>query len=410
MKKSNFAPAIVLSCICLVVAVLLSGVNMITGPIIKAAQDQAANAALLVVLPEGKNFEEIAIDEKYPSSIKMAYKADGGFVFQASVTGKSTGLIIMCGISSDGKIVGTSVIASQETDGYAANVFPAVEGTEGAYKGMDLGSFEAYLVSGATLTSKAYSEAIKAALQAFVIANGGEVDVRTPEQILEDSCNAALGTEGLTFTKWFATEVLAGIDAVYTASENKGYAYVIGESFIGVNADGSIVTDGVSAEDAAKVTAAHAQLTASTMTEITARPEGTSASITSIKVTASGNYVFEVKANGFSTHAYDEYGSGSNLPISIRVSVSADGKIIDCLTLEHGETKGYGDKSATEEYYESFRGVGANDVVVSTSPIGSDVTDPGAISGATHTSQGYQKAIKQVFAAFELLVGGVQNG
>lgn len=410
MKKSNFTPAIILGSICLVVAVLLSGVNMITGPIIKAAQDQASNEALLVVLPDGKNFEEITLDEKYPPAITMAYKADGGFVFQASVTGKSSGLIIMCGISSDGKIVGTSVIATQETDGYAANVFPAVEGTDGAYNDMDLTSFEAYLVSGATLTSKAYGDAVKAALQAFVIANGGEVDVRSPEQILQDNCNLALGTEGLTFTKWFATEVITGIDAVYAAPDNKGYVYVIGETFAGVNADGAIVTDGIGADDSAKISAAHALLTASSMTEVTARPEGISASITSIHVTASGNYVFEVKANGFSTHAYDEYGSGSNLPISIKVSISADGKIIDCLTLEHGETKGYGDKSATEEYYDSFRGVGADDVVISSAPIGSDVTDPGAISGATYTSQGYQKAIKQVFAAFDLLEGGVQNG
>ena len=80
-------------------------------------------------------------------------------------------LFVLCGISSDGKIVGTKVIADQETDSYDAKVFPAVQGTEGAYKGMDLSSFAPYLVSGATLTSKAYGEAVKAALQSFTIAN-----------------------------------------------------------------------------------------------------------------------------------------------------------------------------------------------------------------------------------------------
>ena len=127
-------------------------------------------------------------------------------------------------------------------------------------------------------------------------------------------------------------------------------------------------------------------------------------------ITDSGNYVFEVKADGFSVHEYEEYGSGKNLPIVIKVSISADGKIIDCLTVSHGESKGYGDKCATEEYYDSFKGVGADDVKISDGPITSNTTDPGAIAGATYTSQGYQRAIKRAFSAFEILTGGVQNG
>ena len=133
MKKSNFLPTIVLGCICLVVALLLSLVNSITGPIIEAAQNAAANEALLEVLPEGKNFEELTLDDKYPSSITKGYRADGGYVFQATVTGKSSGLIIMFGIDAEGKIVGTKVIAEQETDSYDKNVFPLVEGLDGKY-------------------------------------------------------------------------------------------------------------------------------------------------------------------------------------------------------------------------------------------------------------------------------------
>ena len=404
MKKSNLMPSAVLASICLVVALLLSFVNMITGPIIKAAQDAAANAALLEVLPEGKNFEPITIDEKYPPSVTMGYKADGGFVFQMTVTGKSSGLIIMCGINSEGKIVGTKVIAEQETDSYDAKVFPAVEGVDGKYKDMTLDSFEPYLVSGATLTSRAYSEAIKAALQAFVIANGGEVDIRTPEQILQDNCNQALGVTDLKFTRWFSTEILDGVDAVYEAPDNGGKVYVVGDTFIGVNASDEVVTD-VDEDTAAKALAAHSKVNSSVLTEVTERSDGIHASILKIYVTNSGNYVFDVNAEGFSIHEYDEYGSGKNLPISIKVSISADGKIIDILTVSHGESKGYGDKCATEEYYDSFRGAGADEVKISDNP-----TDPGVITGATYTSEGYQRAVKRAFAAFEILTGGVQNG
>ena len=403
MKKTNILPTVVLCSICLVVALVLSLVNMVTAPIIKEAQNAAANEALLVVLPDGKNFEKIEINESYPAVITSGYKADGGFVFEATVTGKSSGLIIMCGIDTEGKIVATKVIAEQETDSYDANVFPFVEGGEGAYTGMSLDGFEPYLVSGATLTSKAYSEAMKASLQAFVIANGGSVDVRSPEQIIKDSCNEALGTEGLEFTKWFATEVLEGIDSVYTVAE--GYVFVIGESFIGADAKGAIVTENVSDDTAALVTAAHTLLTSSTETEITDLGDKIHSSITKVSVTNTNNYIFEVKASGFSVYQYDEYSSGANAPIIVKVSISADGKIIDCRTLSHSESKGYGDACATEDYYDSWRGVGADEVIISSSPITGETTDPGAISGATYTSEGYQKAIKRAFEAFEILGG-----
>ena len=408
MKKANFMPTIVLGSICLVVALLLSLVNSVTAPVIEAAQNAAANEALIVVLPDGKNFEEITLDEKYPAAITKGYKADGGFVFQATVTGKSAGLIVLCGIDSEGKIVGTAVIADQETDSYDANVFPAVTGTEGAYRGMDINHFAPYLVTGATLTSKAYGEAVKAALQAYVIANGGSVDVRDPEQILQDSCNEALGTTDVKFTKWFATEALEGVDAVYVAEDNSGRVYVIGETFVGVKADGTVVNAG-SADEAA-VMAADAIINASNLTEITILPEGVNTkTVKKIYVTDSGNYIFELEAKGY--QALFDYGNGTL--INIKLSISADGKIIDCLTVSHAESQGFGDACATEEYYEQFRGSSASDIVVSVpSPdahadqIATDNTDIGAISSATFTTYGYQKAVKAAFEAYEILIAG----
>ena len=405
MKKTNIMPTVVLGSICLVVALLLSFVNMVTGPIIQASQEKAANAALLEVLPEGSDFTKLTIDESYPSAIVAGYKANGGFVFQTSVTGKSSGMVIMCGINADGKIVGTKVIAEQETDSYDANVFPAVEGTDGAYKGMSLEGFEPFLVSGATLTSRAYGEAMKASLQAFVIANGGEVDIRTPEQILNDNCNAALDTEGLVFTRLFLTEVLEGVDAVYASDAGK--VFVVGETFVGVKADGAMGETGE--VDPIVIATASDKLAASTLTSVTELPEGIHKSITSVARTESGNYVFEIKAEGFSIHQYDEYSSGANLPMEIKVSISSDGRIIDVITLSHGESQGYGDKCDTEEYYATFRGATADKIVISKAPITGETTDPGAISGATYTANGYQKAIQRAFAAFELLNGGVSN-
>ena len=413
MKKNTLMPAIVLGAIFIVVSLILSGVNMITGPIIEAHQNAAANEALLVVLPEGKNFEEIEITSDYPASVTKGYKADGGFVFQMTVTGKSAGLVIMCGIDTDGKVVGTKVIANEETPAYADKVFPSVEGLDGSYMGMGLDGFEPYLVSGATLTSRAFGEAIKAALQAAVLAAGGSVDTRTPEQILQDNCNTALGTDGVKFTKWFALEALDGIDAVYTAENDGGRVYVIGEAFIGVK-NGAVVGADVSEADSDKVLAADTAIGAITLEDV-AKPTGTKATVKSIKKASNGAYVFELAANGY--QAWFEYGDGT--PITIKLSISADGKIIDVLTVSHHETAGLGDACATEDYYEQYRGKENGDVIISSNypdhngtdliPEGS--TDVGAIAGATYTTVGYQTAIKNAFAAFELLTaeGGDQQ-
>ena len=183
MKNSKFYPSLVLCSICLVAALLLAVVNMITAPEIEKNQIEAAEKAMLEVLPDGKNFQKIEITSAYPKSVTAGHKADGGYVFQMKVTGKSSGLVIMCGIDDDGRVVGTKVIASKETPSYVEKVFPNVEGTDGKYNGMNLEGFDPYLVSGATITSKAYGEAIKAALQSAAIARAA--DSASPEHITE---------------------------------------------------------------------------------------------------------------------------------------------------------------------------------------------------------------------------------
>ena len=405
MKNSKLYPSLVLCTIGLVAALLLSGVNMITAPMIEEAQNAAANAALLEVLPEGKNFEKIDITSDYPAIVTAGYKADGGFVFQMTVTGKSTGLVIMCGIDANGNVVGTKVIANEETPSYAEKVFPQVEGTAGKYNGMSLDGFDPYLVSGATLTSKAYGEAIKAALQSAVLAAGGSVDTRTPEQIIQDNCNVALGTTGVKFNKWFALEVLEGIDAVYTAEDKSGKVYVVGETFVAVQ-NGAVVTADVSEEVQTAILAADSAIDALTLEDVT-KPEGAKTTVQSIQKASNGTYVFNLLADGYQ----EKFDWGDRTKISIQLSISADGKIIDVLTITHNESKGYGDACATEEYYEQYLGKGDEDIKISstypshngTDLIPSTSTDVGVIASATYTTVGYQTAIKDAFAAFELI-------
>ena len=403
MKKSHILPTVVLSCICLVVALLLSLVNSLTAPIIEAAQNNAANDALLEVLPDGKNFKELSLEDfsgnaNFPADIvKKVYQADGGYIFQMEVAGYKPGLVIMCGVDADGKIVKVKHLQTQETFGLEGEL-------NAAYEGVSSESLELIIASGATkksLTSKAYYDAIKAALDAYTIIGGG----RTPEQIFQDNCNEALGTTGATFTKWFATAEVQGIDAIYESSDESGMVFVIGETFIGVKADGTIVNAGDA--DSAVITAAYNAIAGGKLTEITDLPDGMKNSIQKVYVAANGNYVFELSADGY--QAMFEYGNGT--PISIKLCISADGKIVDVLTVAHKESSGYGDACASEEYYEQYRGQGDENIVISskypdhhgTDLIPSTSTDVGIIASATFTTVGYQTAIKDAFAAFKLL-------
>ena len=399
MKQSKVYPSLVLGCICLTVALLLSVINMFTAPVIAERENALANAALSEVLPGGTDFKNVTADHDLPESVIEAYSADIGFVFRVSGAGRNGAIVVMVGVDAEGKITGTKIISESESKGYKESIYNRVEGVDGEYTGQTLETFAPVLQSGSTMTSNGFAEAIKAALQAYVIVNGGEVDLRTPEQILQDNCNAALGTTDVKFTLWFATEELVGVEKAYESES--GFVFLIGETYVGVNETG-VTTADVSEEDQATALAAYQLASTSTLTEI-AIPDGVDKTIVKkAYITATGNYVFDLEAVGYDMAFHYSPGNmaGNPKPIVIKISISADGKIIDCATLEHSESNGFGDKCATEEYRDSWTGATGSDVVVSNDAKGDAL---GVVSSSTYTTQGYQRAVKAAFKAFDLL-------
>lgn len=172
--KSKIMPTAILGSICLIAALLLSVINLITAPEIARRQEAEANAALIEVLPDGQGFEKLdvstlSLDAKITSA--WAANTSGGYVFQVTTSGKYAGLIIMIGIDADGKIAGTKCTENAETPGYAKPVFDKTE--NGHYVGQDSSSFSPYVVGGSTMTSEGYAGAVKAALDAYAILEGG---------------------------------------------------------------------------------------------------------------------------------------------------------------------------------------------------------------------------------------------
>ena len=380
MNKS-IKSTLVLVCICAAVSILMAFTNALTAPIIEQNQSAAAFDSLKEVMPDGEGFAAVDISTyTLPATVVEAYsEASGGFVIRLSTTGYGSGFVIMVGVNADGTVSGAKCLSSTETLGYEKTFGDNFTGKNA--EGVDAVD----TISGATKTTAAYKNAVKDALNAAIILGGGSVDIRTEEEILADNLAAALPAGEGTFEKLFVVEDITGIDAVYVASNGAGSVYVIGEEFIAVPAGETPANE--------TVAAAHAALAASTLTALDISTyEGLPTAVLSASVTATGNYVLELRAAGYGIqgewHASGEY-------IKLKMAISAEGVILDCVTLYQKESEGIGDVCADPDFYGQFVG--------KTNETYGDID---AISGATITTNGYNTAIMRAFEALNILKGG----
>lgn len=386
----NIKNIAVLVCICVVITVLLAVTNAVTAPVIEQNQNASANAALLEVMPEGKGFDKVDTgDKKLPATVTEVYKESSGkgYVIKLTTSGYGSDMIIMCGVSADGKITGAVCLSSNETLGKEKTYGQLFTGKdEAGVEGVDT-------IAGATKTTEAYKNAVKDALNTVVIMGGGQVDIRTEEEILADNLNTALPAGKGKFAPLFITEEVQGIDKIYAADNGAGYVCVANEQYIGVSAEGKVLTDTANAQAIAD---GIARIKASTTEDIdlTAYPD-LAAYLLSAKKTATGNYIVETKGAGYGIKGGNEYHPASGEYIVVRVAISADGKILDCLTVSEKETDGLGDACADESFYSQFDGKTQE-----------NYTEIDAISGATMTTDGYKQAIQRAFDAVNTLKGG----
>jgi Na+-translocating ferredoxin:NAD+ oxidoreductase RnfG subunit len=390
---------VVLTAICLVLAVLLAGVNAITAPIIAEADSAAANKALSEVYPGAKDFVLIDLSqyENVPESVNEAYKVNdkGGYVVKLTVSGYKSGLVIMCGIDGGGAVTGVKCLSSNETLGAEKTYGEKL--VSKTLSDIDTVDTEA----NATLTTSAYRNAVKEALGAAAIFGGGSFDNRSEEEIALDT--ALPSAEG-KFTSWFMTEKLDGVSAVYIAENGTGYVLVFGDEYIGASVDGTVVSEGATAANAALVPEYITAIKSSALTEIDlTQYTGIATHVKAAYITASGNYVFDLEAKGFGING-DSYYNPSGKPIKIKVSVTADGKIISCVTVEQYESQGIGSLCAEPDYYTRFNGLdkAGFDAAKNDGNFKIDVQ-----TGATYTTNGYITAVSKVFEALNIIKGGV---
>jgi len=171
MKKEFVLPILVLTLICLFISAALAITNNFTGPVIAKAAADRAEAARSEVIPEADSFELLQV-EGLPQTVREVYKTtnNAGYVFMLTVSGYGGDINIICGIAPDGTIISAKTLAHTETKGMGSKI--TEEPFAGQFPGKDASLEGVDAISGATISSRAYINAVKDAFAAYEIVKG----------------------------------------------------------------------------------------------------------------------------------------------------------------------------------------------------------------------------------------------
>ena len=205
MKSTLFNMVAVLFSITLIASAGVGAVNMITADAIAEAKAIATKQAIANVLPEFDSSEqsEQTIDDM-PIKVYTATKGDDvvGYAVESMTKDGFGGVIrMMVGFTTDGKINNVNVLEQAETPGLGTKMCddgnPLLSSIQGRNSWevefkvkKDGGELDA--LTAATISSRAYYNAVARAYQAYAVAAGAKAEA--------DGVSGATATQGETTT------------------------------------------------------------------------------------------------------------------------------------------------------------------------------------------------------------------
>ena len=170
--KETVRPILVLTGICLVVAVLLAATNSVTAPIIKANEEATAQQTRMELLPEADSFEVVPVEVE---GVTEAARAENGagWVITAQAQGYGGMVPVMVAFGEDGTICAVKFLANDETPGLGQKVRNESFGAQFAGKTGE-NAYEVDAISGATISSNAAILAVEHACAAYDVLAGAE--------------------------------------------------------------------------------------------------------------------------------------------------------------------------------------------------------------------------------------------
>lgn len=418
MKNNYLKSVIVLVSICLIVGLLLSGVNAITAPIIKKNDEAAANGAYMVVLPDATSFEDVT--GEFPETVLEMKKDAGGsgfaFKLQGSSSYSQSPLQMILGINNEGKITKLVITNYAETKGTAADFEPLFEGKDATMTDV---------VAGVTYTTTAIKDVVKDAYDVFY--EYADIE-KSDEQKLQELCQVIMpgaikadaSSKMYNFTPVDLPEgAPTSITAIYAPDNGIGYVMggLVGETpvAIGVNAFGKAYyisdLDGndLSADAAYDQVKLDAEAvfapinTSEDEKNVKALKKMLSDSATLENLTFEGINstvvaVYKVKDADVDGYAYIAQTVGYGGTVKVCYILNTNGDIIKAKTLSHNESEYFGEVIGESSYYDKVNGQTVDTLTDETFTIGR----------STFTSNAMKLAWNDIKAAAEIVNGEVK--
>lgn len=172
----------ILFCVTAIAALLLAMVNRATAPVIEINQQKRTQEAMKVVMSDADSFDKTTADGEGISEVYIAKNSSGkemGKCVVSEANGYGGAVQILVGIDIDNKVTGIQIMSHAETPGLGANAtkpefYKQYNGKTfgiGVAKQNPKGN-EIQAMSGATITSKAVTDAVNLALE---FARGGDM-------------------------------------------------------------------------------------------------------------------------------------------------------------------------------------------------------------------------------------------
>ena len=191
MKSSLKNMVLVLFSICLVASAAVAYVNKITTEPIEQAKQQKVVAALKAVLPEFDQTSEATTVDGFEGVYYSATMGGEivGYAFEStSPNGFNGNVKLMVGFTADGTIVNIEVLEQAETPGLGTNMTVVDNPLLLSFKGKQAASVNMIVkkdggdvdaLTAATISSRAYADAVARAYNAFKSVTTGEINAYT---------------------------------------------------------------------------------------------------------------------------------------------------------------------------------------------------------------------------------------
>ena len=239
MFKEFAMPPLVLTVIAAVVTGALVATESITTPIIEQQAAAAADAARAVVLPAADSFNQLTVDEMPEGGVDVYEATNGsGYVVTAQAKGYGGMLKVMVGIDSNGLITGTEVLENNETHGLGSKVSEHAFMDQYIGKDSNLEGIEA--IGGTTISSNAFTKAVRIAYEVYGQAAGVEI-AGVEREPISDEVKAELFPNVTSFQK-YAVEgeaYRAGNEGYIIVTTSAGFAGDV-TTAIGLDNNGAI--------------------------------------------------------------------------------------------------------------------------------------------------------------------------